>query len=81
MNEDVPLPRPAGDRLFQIKETDLAELERTLPRLFEHAYTGMDSQQRTQWRRVIGIVVRVRWNSGPPSNVTEIPANSPPEST
>lgn len=69
-------------RLFQIKETDLAELEHTLPELLLAMYpmlgggaeTGAN-RLRLQWNRVKDILTNVRWDYGPPLDVTVIPAD------
>lgn len=66
-------------RLFQINEPDLAELEHTLPQLLDAAMPYLDNRQRVQWRRVREILANVRWNYGPPGEVTVIPAGAPPQ--
>jgi hypothetical protein len=67
-------------RLFQITEDDLAELERTLPDLFSSGpvMQALDNNRsRTQLRRVKDILSNVRWNYGPWSDVTIVPADGP----
>lgn len=62
-------------RLFQINENDLAELERTLPRLLDHAYPLFTRRHWVRIRFACGasfvqeIVMNVRWNYGPPVDV------------
>lgn len=63
-------------RFFQITEDDLADLERTLPQLADVLMAQMDPKLRTQLRRMQEILSRVRWNYGPPTNVTVIPGDS-----
>ena len=60
-------------KLFQIEESDLAELESTLPKLVDRMFDRMDGRTRTQARRVQKILSNVRWGYGPPQNVTIIP--------
>lgn len=59
-------------RLLQIYEDDLATLERTLPQIADALMAQMDNRLRTQIRQVQTILSNVRWNYGPPSEVTEI---------
>lgn len=67
---------------FIIKESDLADLEHTLPELLMAMYpllgggaeTGAN-RLRLQWSRVQEIVKNVRWNYGPPEEVTVIPCD------
>lgn len=61
-------------KLFQINEDDLAAMERTLPELASALYPTMDNRLRVQLRRMQNILGNVRWNYGPPSDVTVIPA-------
>jgi hypothetical protein len=65
-------------KLFQIYEDDLAELERTCPQLADALFPVLATEQgnrlRVQLRRVQDILSKVRWNYGPPSDVTVIPA-------
>jgi len=51
-------------KLFQINEDDLAELERSVPELC---------------RILCDVIVNVRWDYGPPSEVFTIPADEPPK--
>ncbi len=60
-------------KLLQIKEDDLATLERTLPRLADAMMSTMDNRARVQLRQVQKILSDVRWNYGPPSEVEIIP--------
>lgn len=64
-------------RLFKISETDLADLERMLPELLE-TVTHMPKcppRYRVMFRKVQEIVVNVRWNYGPHTDVERIPAS------
>lgn len=65
---------PSGERLFQIKESDLAELEHVLPEIVS-AMMGLmnDNRLKVQWRKVQEIIKNVRWNYGPPEEVIVIP--------
>ena len=76
MTDDQGIPIPAT-RLFQINEDDLADLERTLPRILDAAYATLDNRQRVMWRRVRDIVSNVRWNYGPPLEVHVIKCDEP----
>ena len=62
-------------KLFQIHEEDLSELERILPQLAEALTPVLDNRLRVQLRRCQSIVSDVRWNYGPPTNITVIPAD------
>lgn len=62
-------------RLMQIREPDLAELERLLPELLfdllmsratEGEASPTNIRHRTMYRAVQQIIVNVRWNYGPP---------------
>lgn len=82
MNADIP--PPVATKLFQITEDDLAELERTLPRILDRMYSMLGKSQpgsnqlRTQWRRIQQIVADVRWNYGPPLDCETFPAGDEP---
>jgi hypothetical protein len=65
-------------RLFRITEPDLAELERVLPQLADAMMSHLNPRLRIQWRRVQQIVCDVRWDYGPPRNVSVIPADGIP---
>lgn len=59
--------------LHQITEDDLAALEQHLPQLMAATMLACnDPLIRKQWERVKEITSNVRWNYGPPSQVTEI---------
>jgi hypothetical protein len=59
--------------LHQITEDDLAALEQHLPQIMSATMLDCnDPLVRKQWERVKEIVSNVRWNYGPPSEVTEI---------
>lgn len=79
MSDDQPRPE---SRMFQIYEDDLAELERLCPVIADAAFFSAaprdDARLRTQVTRVKNILSHVRWNYGPPSQVTVIPADDPP---
>lgn len=57
-------------KLYQIHDDDLATLESTMPQLAEALYPSMDNRLRVQLRRVQKILSDVRWNYGPPSDVS-----------
>lgn len=60
--------------LHQIKEDDLSDLERHLPQIMSATMMSCnDPLVRKQWERVKEIVSNVRWNYGPPTEVTETP--------
>lgn len=62
-------------KMFQINEEDLAELERSVPMLLGRCMKSIDDNaSRTTMRRVKEILSHVRWNYGPWSDVTEVPA-------
>ena len=61
-------------RLMQIYEDDLAELERVLPEVTDTLAQHLDNRQRVQLRRVQVILSNVRWNYGPHTDITVIPA-------
>ncbi len=63
-----------SQKLFQITEDDLSELERMLPDIADALYPKMDNRLRVQLRRIQAIMSSIRWNYGPPSNIEEIPA-------
>lgn len=60
-------------RLLQIKDDDLAVLERTLPQLADALMVKLDNRLRVQLRQVQRILSDVRWNYGPPSEIEIIP--------
>ena len=66
---------PQSVKLFQINEEDLSELERTLPQLASAMTPIMTNRIRVQLRRCQAILSSVRWEYGPPSQVTIIPCD------
>lgn len=58
-------------KLFQIREDDLAELERILPQICDDVAMSPEAtpRQRTQIRVVQRIIRDVRWDYGPPEDV------------
>ncbi len=56
-------------KYFQISEDDLATLEKDLPELLSRGYPNLDNPARAMWRRVQKVVMDVRWNYGPPTEV------------
>lgn len=75
MDEDEnepPLAIPHGEKLFQIYDEHLADLESILPQLADRLFDRMDARLRTQLRRVQKILSDVRWNYGPPTDVQRI---------
>jgi len=63
-------------KLFQIYEDDLAELERIMPQLCDAIMEKLDNRLRCQLRRCQTILSNVRWNYGPPTNVSVISADN-----
>ena len=59
-------------RMLQISESDLAELESTLPLIVDRLYPQMDNRLRSQVRRIQRVLMDVRWNYGPPREVEAI---------
>ena len=60
-------------KLFQIYDSDLADLERILPELLHDlAFSNPCPQVRAKFRRVRQIISDVRWNYGPPEQVEKI---------
>ncbi len=59
-------------RMLQISESDLAELESTLPLIVDRLYPQMDNRLRSQVRRIQRVLTDVRWNYGPPREVEAI---------
>lgn len=64
---------PDRARLFQIKEDDLADLERILPDLIGGPPGALDNAYRTKIRRVQKIVQDIRWNYGPHVLMEKVP--------
>jgi len=64
-------------KMFQIHESDLAELEHMLPELCDVVTmtVGSTPRHRTLVRKVKSILSNVRWNYGPPSNVEVVDGN------
>lgn len=62
-------------KMFQIHEDDLAALEREVPAVFDALMQHLDSRLRVKARTVQGILSRVRWNYGPPSEVLIVPVD------
>jgi hypothetical protein len=59
-------------KLFQIKEDDLETLEQVLPALLGDPRIMPlmnDAAMRAKFRRLQQVIVNVRWNYGPPSEV------------
>jgi len=75
MNEQTEQIEPPI-RMFQIKEHDLAELERQLPRIVEAAMVSQmyGPTMRKRIRDVQTIITNVRWDYGPWGSVEVIPA-------
>lgn len=62
-------------RMFQIYETDLAELERMVPDLNMDLMQHIQPRQRVKLRRIKEILSNVRWNYGPFTDVETFPAD------
>lgn len=69
--EELDPMLPKSTKLYQISEPDLAELERILPELLDKAVCVPDCPPRylVKFRRVHQIMMNVRWDYGPPTNV------------
>lgn len=79
MSQSDDSMQPKSTRLFQISEPDLADLESLVPRLVDMLYRPeLDNQTRIKIRRVQQIIVNIRWNYGPPSEVIVIPDGEHP---
>lgn len=63
--------------LFQIHEDELAELERTIPRIADELMIHTSPRTATSFRRIQKILSNVRWNYGPPSHVEIIRPGDP----
>jgi hypothetical protein len=61
-----------ANRLFQITEADLAELEPVLPQIGETLTPHLTNGLRVKLRRVQTILSNVRWGYGPPREVRVI---------
>ncbi|QDT52427.1 hypothetical protein Pan44_04380 [Caulifigura coniformis] len=62
-------------RLYKITDEDLAELEKTLPKLSESLMIHLTPSLRTSLRRCKNILSDVRWHYGPAEQVQSIPAD------
>ncbi len=63
----------AGSKLYQITESDLADLERCVPELFSLLGTSMNQPWvRVKIQRVKNIIADVRWQNLPWSHVEKI---------
>lgn len=63
-------------KLYQIKEDDLATLEKNLPQLADALMPRLDNRLRVLLRQVQKVLSDVRWNYGPATHVTQIPAGN-----
>lgn len=61
-----------SSKLFQIYESDLSELERSLPDISDALMAHLHPRQRVQFRRAKEILSNVRWNYGPATEVEVI---------
>jgi hypothetical protein len=59
-------------KLFQINDDDLSELERILPQLAQAVMPVLTPLLRTRLRRCQNILSDVRWNYGPPEEVSSV---------
>jgi len=65
-----------GIKLHQIKEDDLALLERAIPEVTDAmGVVSLSPRIRTQLRQIQRVLSNVRWNYGPPSEVKVIDAD------
>lgn len=61
-------------KLFQINEDDLVLLERILPELQDDMMPYMTNRHRRKFRLLQKILINVRWNYGPPTDIEVIDA-------
>lgn len=82
MSDTEHEPESRGDvtRLFQIKEDDLATLERDCARLCDELSFHLTNRHKAMVRRIQRILCDVRWNYGPPMSVERFPADEDPNS-
>lgn len=68
-------------KLYRVSEEDLVELERIIPEMCDRHIETLTNAHRTKIRRLQTILSNVRWDYGPPTNVTSFPANEsiPPD--
>lgn len=62
------------NKLYQIYNSDLIELEQLIPELTELMAIHLTTRSRTQLRRIKEILSNVRWNYGPHTDGEIIPA-------
>lgn len=62
-------------KLFQITEEDLAGIEADIPAILQRHYPCMTPADKCAFRRVQQVLMDVRWNYGPPTEVKVIPAS------
>lgn len=62
---------------FQIAEDDLATLERDLPAIADRLMAHLRFSDRVAFRRIQQIVLKVRWNYGPPTHVERVDDDTP----
>lgn len=78
MNEPLEESAPQGGttRMFQISESDLADLEALIPRIMQD-FSEMCNRPavRVKLRRLKEILSNVRWDYGPYSHVEKIPVD------
>lgn len=73
--DGIPVEPECGGtvKLFDVKEYDLAELERILPQFVRHLeslpYYNDKPKIRVQIRRIQQILMNIRWNYGPAGEV------------
>lgn len=68
-------------KLFQITEEDLQTLERILPEIADVGVLRTTPRLRVQLVKVQKILSDVRWNYGPHTDITIIPAGDGGEPT
>jgi hypothetical protein len=61
-----------GMKLFQIYEDNLVELEKLLPELCDALYPTLNNPIKVKLRRLKNLLSDIRWNYGPPDEVTII---------
>ena len=68
--QDLPPGAPCA--LYQVSETDLAILEKTLPQLAGALMPVLNNRLRMKLRQVQKILSDVRWSYGPPTEVEAV---------
>ena len=59
-------------KLMQIYESDLAILEQDIPAILERHMLCLTNADRAAIRRIQRVILDVRWNYGPPTDVESV---------